>query len=327
MFSKRLKSAARFAGMAILAMCLVSSTSRADDPPFEPRTVPYKVVDELKIEADVYRADDEELRPVVVWIHGGALILGSRRSPPRNLREFCAREGLALVSIDYRLAPEVKLPAIVEDVQDAFRWVHGDGAKEFHLDTRKVVVAGGSAGAYLTLMTGYCVEPRPAALVSFWGFGDIDGEWQTTPSEHYLKSELVPEEAAREVVNGPALSGSDEALGKHRRKFFVWCRQNAAWPREVSGFDPLLEKEKFSPYSPIRNLSETYPPVLLIHGTADTDVPYQRSVEMAAALAERKLTHELLLVPNGSHGLGSGDKQVIDYAHSRALEFMKRHLK
>jgi len=53
----------------------------------------------------------------VIWLHGGARILGSRTVVPRQLVDLCRREGFALVSLDYRLAPEVKLQAIVEDVE------------------------------------------------------------------------------------------------------------------------------------------------------------------------------------------------------------------
>jgi acetyl esterase/lipase len=57
------------------------------------------------------------VQPTVIWLHGGARILGSRTVVPRQLVDLCRREGFALVSLDYRLAPEVKLQAIVEDVE------------------------------------------------------------------------------------------------------------------------------------------------------------------------------------------------------------------
>src|SRR5262245_63076123 len=140
---------------------------RAADP-FPKQTHAYKTVGDLKIQADVYRTDDTKLRPVVVWIHGGALIMGNRKSVPKNLLDLCRDDGYALVSIDYRLAPEVKLPEIIADVEDAFRWLRGTGAKEYHLDPDRVVVTGGSAGGYLTLMTGTAVKPRTQALVAYW---------------------------------------------------------------------------------------------------------------------------------------------------------------
>src|SRR5262245_38093426 len=134
---------------------LPATPARSNEPPaLVKKAHTFKTVGELKIQADVYRPDDSTVRPVVVWIHGGALIMGNRKSVPQNLLDLCRTEGYALVSIDYRLAPEVKLPEIIVDVEDAFRWIRGDGAKEYHLDPDRVVVTGGSAGGYLTLMTG-----------------------------------------------------------------------------------------------------------------------------------------------------------------------------
>jgi len=151
--------------VAVVA-ALIPSLTAANEPAFNKKTHVYKTVGPIKIEADVYRAEDEKVRPIVVWIHGGALIMGSRTSVPSDLLNLCRTEGYALVSLDYRLAPEVKIPAIIEDVQDAFRWLREQGPKLLHIDPERIVVTGGSAGGYLTLMTGICVKPRPRALVA-----------------------------------------------------------------------------------------------------------------------------------------------------------------
>ena len=69
----------------------------------------YKRVDGVEIKADVHRLDDRVVRPVVVWIHGGALMNGGRDRILRQMHQL-VREGVVVVSIDYRLAPETKLP-------------------------------------------------------------------------------------------------------------------------------------------------------------------------------------------------------------------------
>src|SRR5262245_58566403 len=130
-------------GLAAAAL-LLANPVRAADPPLPKQTHTFKTAGDLKIQADVYRADDTKMRPVVVGIHGGALISGNRKSVPQNLLELCRDEGYALVSIDYRLAPEVKLPEIVADVEDALRWLRGDGAKLCSLDADRIVVTGGA---------------------------------------------------------------------------------------------------------------------------------------------------------------------------------------
>src|SRR5436309_2428159 len=92
--------------------------ARADSETLHKKTYVYKSVGKCAIKADVYRPADEVLRPVALWIHGGALIMGDRGGIDRALREALLRAGYILVSIDYRLAPETKLPEILEDVQD-----------------------------------------------------------------------------------------------------------------------------------------------------------------------------------------------------------------
>ena len=64
-------------------------------------TFTYKQVGELEIKADVLRADDDLLRPVVVWIHGGALINGHRAGVSGRVKTRMLQAGYAIVSIDY----------------------------------------------------------------------------------------------------------------------------------------------------------------------------------------------------------------------------------
>jgi len=326
--SATVTSTARF-GIVAGAVLLLANPIRAADPLLPKQTQTFKTVGNLKIQADVYRADDTKMRPVVVWIHGGALISGNRKSVPQNLLELCRDEGYALVSIDYRLAPEVKLPEIIADVEDAFRWLRGAGAKEAHLDTDRIVVTGGSAGGYLTLMTGVVVRPRPKALVAYWGYGDVDGEWYTTPSEFYRKQiPLIDKAEAYKGVGGQVITGSEDGVDfKVRGRFYHYLRQNGLWTKEVTGLDPTSEKEKLDSYCPVRNVSAEYPPTLLVHGTEDTDVPYQLSADMTKELARFKVPHELVTVSGAGHGLAGGDKKEVADAHGKALAFIRMHMK
>ncbi len=111
-----------------------------------------------------------------------------------------------------------------------------------------------------------------------------------------------------------------------RGSYYLYCRQNGLWAREVSGFDPATERAKFDPYCPVRNVTPQYPPILMIHGTADTDVPYAKSVEMAEALKRHRVPHELITVRDGGHGWRGVDEKVVDDAHRRVAEFIVQHL-
>src|SRR5262249_7078311 len=154
---------------------------------------------------------------VVVWIHGGALIMGHRGGIDRALLGALTGAGFVVVSIDYRLAPETKLPAIVEDVRDACRWVRERGPGLFRIAPDRLAVVGGSARGSLPVVTGFRAEPRPKALVSFWGYGDIAGAWYSRPDPFYRTRPLVPEEEARAAVGRAVIS---EDAGKSNRSRF-----------------------------------------------------------------------------------------------------------
>lgn len=317
--------------LGLLLTC--QNRAMADGPAFGKSTHTYKTVGPLKIEADVYRAADAQVRPVVVWLHGGALIMGSRNSVPQHLLDLCRAEGFALVSFDYRLAPEVKLPAIIEDIKDAFRWLREQGPA-LHVNPDRLVVAGGSAGGYLTLMTGVHIKPRPMALVAYWGYGDVDGDWYTKPSDYYRRQvPLIDKDEAQRAVGRQVLTGTDGSTKengdqqKARGRFYHYLRQNGLWTQEVTGLDPSADRKKFDPFCPVRNVSAEYPPTLLIHGTEDTDVPYELSAAMDKELTRHKVAHELVTVKGAGHGLAGGDKKLVAAAQESALAFIRRHLK
>src|SRR5262245_61321273 len=306
----------------------LAGVATADEPPLLAKsTHTYKTVGDLKIQADFYSAGGPKAQPVVVWIHGGALIMGNKNGVPRNLLDLCRDEGYALVSIDYRLAPEVKLPEIIADVEDAFAWIRKDGPKLFNIDPTRMVIAGGSAGGYLTLTMGARLKEKPKALVAYWGYGDVDGDWYTKPSEHYRKSPLVAKDDAYKAVSKTPLTGSESDFdGKARGRLYLYFRQNGLWTKEVTGFDPVTDKKKLDPFCPVRNVSKDYPPTMLIHGTEDTDVPYQLSVDMAKEFEKHKVRHEFVTVKGAGHGLSGGDKKLVADAHDKGLAFIRTHL-
>lgn len=285
-----------------------------------PETYTYKTAGGCAIKADVYGAETSVRKPVIIWIHGGGLISGSREIPPKWLDP----EGRSvIVSIDYRLAPETKLPAIIEDLQSAYGWVREQGPKLFGIDLERMAVAGQSAGGYLTLMAGFCVTPRPKALLSLSGYGDITSPWYSRPSPFYLRQRLVSKEDAYRSV-GTACVCEPPKTG-HRGTFYLYCRQQGIWPKEITDHDPDSEPKWFDPYCPARNVSAKYPPTVLIHGTADTDVPYEESARMDEQLSRFGIDHKFLRVPGGSHCLFEDAPTVKDPVFRQAAEFVKNH--
>jgi acetyl esterase/lipase len=284
-------------------------------------------VDGCAIAADVYRSDDDATRPILIYIHGGALIMGSRGwIRPTQLERYLA-DGFAIVSIDYRLAPKTRLAAIVEDLRDAFDWARSEAAARFKLDHSRIAVVGHSAGGYLALLSGYRVDPRPRAIVSYYGYGDVAGAWYSRPDPFYRQQPLVPEVEARAAVGTRPISDGSGPLAEARHRFYLYCRQQGLWPREVVGADPDASPAAFDPFCPIRNVTPGFPPTLLLHGDRDTDVPYEQSVQMAARLAEIGVQHELITIRDGGHGFDhEPNRPDVAAAIDRAHDFLRQRV-
>jgi acetyl esterase/lipase len=289
-------------------------------------TFVYKEAGDLKIKADVEIAGGDAPRPVVVWIHGGGLINGHRESVMPWIREAFLPRGYAIVSIDYRLAPESKLEDIVADVEDAIAWVRTVGPRAFGADPKRIAVAGGSAGGFLTLVSGFRVDPAPQALVALWGYGDLGAPWtyEASRAPRHDTTPLADDELSK-LLSGPAVSDSRERAG-NGAAYYQYVRRTGGWAEAVSGWNPKSRPAKFFPYMPERNVSADYPPTLLIHGDADTDVPYDSSARMAEQFKQHKVPHHLIRFEGGEHGLGNSDKEKVAAAYEAAAKFIIERL-
>jgi len=273
------------------------------------QTYTYKIVAGCRIQADVYQIENGKKQPAVVWIHGGALVCGSRSMISAYQVKKYLDFGFTIISIDYRLAPETKLPAIIEDIKDAFQWVYERGPELFAVDPDQISVVGHSAGGYLALMAGFVIIPRPKAIVSFYGYGDIVSPWYSQPDPWYCQKEIVSEEEAYAAVGQVPIVDGD---CNKRSPFYLYCRQHGLWPQEIAGQDLQKNQAWFSGFCPIQNVTSAYPPTMLIHGDQDTDVPYERSVEMDAVLAKHQVVHQLRILSGCEHGFADVEEVKAD---------------
>lgn len=260
------------------------------------KTVIYKKHDHFSLKADFYETNFEKA-PVVIYIHGGGLIWGSREDLSKEMIQFYTSNGFSLFSIDYRLAPETKLPDILEDVQDAILWISTEGPKQFSIDPKKIVIIGGSAGGFLALCSG-TFKFKPRAIVSFYGYGDISASWATNPSSYYLQKDLVSNEIAKMLQSTHVIKE-----GSIEKRFLIYLhgRQQGVWVQEITGVDQLTNKDQLLKFCPIKHITKDYPPTIFLHGTKDTDVPYEQSVFMRGALLQKGVKTKFITIPNGEH--------------------------
>ena len=181
------------------------------------------------IPARIYRPNAEGPHPVLVFFHGGGFVIGDLDTHDKECRLLCTKAQCAVIAVDYRLAPEARFPAAVEDCWAALQWVKASGS-ELGLDTNRVAVGGDSAGGNLAAVTALMardsgldlklqmlVYPATDASQHYESFSEneagplltvevIDWFWS-----HYVGPELN-EGVRRDWRFSPALAADHEGL-------------------------------------------------------------------------------------------------------------------
>jgi acetyl esterase len=114
----------------------------------------------------IYWPANEGPMPALVYFHGGGWVLGTLDSVDRSCRALAAASGCVVVSVDYRLAPEHKFPAAVEDAFDATSYV-ARHASELGVDPKRLAVGGDSAGGNLAAVCALLARDRGGPAIAF----------------------------------------------------------------------------------------------------------------------------------------------------------------
>ncbi|MBV9089161.1 MAG: alpha/beta hydrolase, partial [Mycobacteriaceae bacterium] len=134
-----------------------------------PPDMPEMAVDEREasggIPLRIYRPTRDVTAPVVVYFHGGGMVLGSNHSFEPLARELAAASGATVIAVDYRLAPEHPAPAQFDDAYRATEWV-GDHAAELDVDPTRLAVAGDSAGGALGAAVALAARDNDGPVIS-----------------------------------------------------------------------------------------------------------------------------------------------------------------
>ncbi len=207
--------------------------------------------------------------PGVVFVHGGGWTGGDPSQAAGNGMRF-AREGIATVSISYRLAPAHRFPAALDDVRRGLRHVRAH-AGEFGIDPDRLVLMGLSAGAHLAMLAHLARDLAPLAP-------DLPAELRDVPEDvlgvitHYGPYDLSRRKA------GGAWDPVAELLGER-----------------------VGDPEWVHLASPVQHAAAATAPILLIHGTGDKVVSWRESQRMHDALAAAGRASELLLLDGAPH--------------------------
>ncbi|SDK94759.1 alpha/beta hydrolase [Natronincola ferrireducens] len=282
----------------------------------------YKNVNNCCIKADLYLIENKKA-PVIMYIHGGGLIWGSRESILGQQVKLYNEAGFNVISIDYRVAPETKLESILEDIKDAINWVKVECTKKYNINAEKIAVVGSSAGGYLALMTGTFVD-KPKAIVSFYGYGNLLDDWCIQPHSFYCREIMISTKEAQNYVSDGAISEG----GRERWLYYLYCRQKGVWTNEISGYDVVKDKEKLLDFCPINKIGKDYPPTMLLHGDKDDDVPFQESLLLKEKLDEMEVENKLILLKGKGHDFDCQMEDIeVKTAFNNVILFLKEHLR
>lgn len=138
---------------------------------------------------------DGEALPVLVFMHGGGWVIGSLNSHDPPCRRLAVKGDCIVVSLAYRLAPEHRFPAAVEDALAATRWV-AENAESLGGDPSRIAVGGDSAGGNLAAVVAQVVKAkgRPRLAFQLLIYPATDLSWTPGPEHHLAEGYLLTHE-------------------------------------------------------------------------------------------------------------------------------------
>ena len=238
------------------------------------RDIEYARVDELSLKCDLY-LPEKPRPPLIVYVHGGGWGSGSKADMPLGA---LVREGFAVAGVDYRLSRQAPFPAQAHDIKAAIRFLRAEQT-QLGIDARQIVIAGSSAGGHL------------AAIV---GVTNGNKELEGTVGEHRGASSEV-----QGIVSFFGASDLMTILGQSTER---GRKMRAPALQLLLGGQPAEKPDLARLASPVEHIDAHDPPLLLIHGEADPQMPPAQSKELAAAYESAKLPVKLVLIPGALHG-------------------------
>ncbi len=258
---------------ATLAFGCVSSAGAAAPVATD---VPFAQVGRKTLRLDLHMPPGREApRGVMVWVHGGAWRAGDRKSVELI---GMTRHGWAVASVDYRLSPEAKFPAQVHDIKAAIRFLRKNAAR-YGLPAGRFVIAGSSAGGHLAALVGVTgghpqlegeVGDAPEASSAVQGIVDLYGASNLTT----ILAQSTPHGLS---VRVPALE-------------------------LLLGAAPELAKDLARLASPVFHVDDADPPLLLLHGDQDPQMPINQAHELQGAYERHHRLVQFEVVHGAAHG-------------------------
>lgn len=271
--------------------------------------VPSRGFQNISLQMDILQPKTEAKKPAILFVTGGGFI-NANRANGLQLREKLVDAGYVVASINYRVAPTATFPQPLEDVKSAIRYLKAN-ADKFGIDARRVGIVGGSAGGYLSAMTGTTsgtktfdkgdnlnFDSTVRCAVDLYGISDPTKIGADFPADVQKKHQSAGATEALWVNGSPVFGGKDGGI--------------------------LADKEAAEKANPIHYISKSSAPMLLMHGTADTVVSPSQTDLLYQALQQKGIESERYVIPHAQHG---GVYWVQDNVIDVITAFFNKHLK
>lgn len=255
--------------------------------------VEYAQIDATKLLLDIYLPKNVENPNLIIWIHGGAWSGGSKENPPMEYVE----NGYALASVNYRLSGEAQFPAMLYDIKASIRFLRAK-ASTYGYNADKIVIAGSSAGGHLVALVGVTnnheeLEGTVGAYLdessSIQGIIDLYGPTNFMTILHQSTPHGMN-------VRVPAL-------------------------KQLLGDAPDNVPELAKLASPVFHIDSEDPPLLILHGNKDPQVPINQSHELENEYLKKNVSVKMVVVYEGAHGGGEFEKEEYQ---TIIFEFLKK---
>ncbi len=237
------------------------------------KDITYAEVDGKKLQLDIYKPKAQKEPYLIVWVHGGAWNTGSKENPPLGLIPF----GYALASVDFRASTEKPFPADVHDIKAAIRFLRANASK-YGYKADKIIIWGSSSGGHL------------AALVA------------TTNNNTALEGTL-----GDFTKTSSSVQGCIDFYGP--TNFLTILNQSTPHGLNVrlpalaillgKPLDQVTELAKLA--SPVYQVDASDPPLFIVHGEQDIQVPINQSIELMSAYKSKGLKVQIEFIPDAGH--------------------------
>lgn len=257
------------------------------------KDIVYATVDGKDLKLDLYVPSGISNPVLIVWIHGGVWRRGSKENVPKLFVE----NGIATASLDFRPSTEAKFPAAIHDIKGAIRFLRANSA-QYGFTSGRIAIAGSSSGGHLAALAG--VSNKHTELE-----GTIGNYLKESSDVHaiivYFGATNLTSILSQSTPHGLSVRkpGLEFLLGGQ--------------PDQVPELARLA--------SPVFHVDKSDPPLLLIHGDQDVQMPINQAHELQGEYLKLGLDVRLQVIHGAAHG---GDIFYSGESAKLAIDFLRR---